>query len=142
VLLLGACTARYVSIGPGGHHRFDIDGQVRDIELVSPTILGWVFPGDRTRVESAQFSPDGEWLYLSAGRGVGDQLATVTLYYPQDGLLIVDVRLITIPSPGRSAVGLLFGTRVHLQRPIVGGHPPLTVDDSTGDPIAVGNYLP
>ena len=142
MLLLGACTARYISVGPGGHHRFDVGGEVRDLPLGSPTLLGWILPGDRTRIESAQFSPDGQWLYLAATRGVADQLATVTLYYPQDGLLVVDMRLITTPNLGGPAIGILFATRVQLERPIVGGHPPLTIDDSTGDPIVVGSYLP
>ncbi len=49
VLRLGACTARYVSLGPDAHHRFTVGvGQVRQMPLVSPTLLGWLTPGDRT----------------------------------------------------------------------------------------------
>jgi hypothetical protein len=143
VLLVGAFTARYVSIGPGGHHRFDIGGEVLDLPLISPTILGWILPGDRARIESAQFSPDGRWLYLSATRGHGDQLASVTLTRPYDGVLLVDLRLITSPIPGgRSAVGILFGTRVWLDQPIYNQLPPITIDVSTDRAVVIGSYFP
>lgn len=142
MVLLGAFTARYVSLGPGGHHRFDIDGEVRDLPLISPTILGWILPGDRARIESAQFSPDGRWMYLSAMRGEGDQLATVTLTRPYDGVLLVDLRLITTLSAGGSDVGLLFGTRVWLDQPIYNQLPPITIDVSTDRAVVIGSYFP
>jgi hypothetical protein len=142
VLLVGAFTARYVSLGPGGHHTFDIGGEVRDLPLISPTILGWILPGDRARIESAQFSPDGRWLYLSAMRGERDQLASVTLTRPYDGVLLVDLRLITTPSAGGSDVGLLFGTRVWLDQPIYNQLPPITIDMSTDMAVVIGSYFP
>jgi hypothetical protein len=142
VLLLGVVTARYVSLGPGGHHRFDTGGEVRDLPLVSPTLLGWILPGDRARIESAQFSPDGRWLYLSSIRGEGDQLASVTLSKTFPGVVVVDLRLIQIPSPGRTAVGLLFATRVLFDEPWYEGHPPITIDASTGSPVVIGSYIP
>jgi hypothetical protein len=143
VLLLGACTARYVSLGPDAHHRFSIGaGQVRDMPLVSPTLLGWILPGDQTRVDGAQFSPDGRWLYLSSSRGVGDQLASATLSRSTEGELSVELRLIQIPSPGRSAIGLFFGTRIWLDEPVDSGHPPVVIDATTGDPIAVDPFIP
>ena len=143
LLLLGACTARYVSLGPDAHHRFSIGaGQFRDMPLVSPTLLGWIVPGEQTRVDGAQFTPDGRWLYLSSSRGVGDQLASATLSRPTEGELSVELRLIQIPSPGRSAIGLFFGTRIWLDKPVDSGHPPRIIDASTGDPVAVEPYLP
>jgi len=142
VLLLGACTARYVSLGPGGHHRFKIGGEVRDLPLVSPTLLGWIVPGDPAHIEGAQFSPDGRWLYLSSTRGEGDQLASVTLSRPQDGVLLVDLRLITVPNLGRSAVGLYFGTRVWLDQPVYEGLPPITIDVSTDRAVVIGSFVP
>jgi hypothetical protein len=142
VLLLGACTARYVSLGPAGHHRFDLGREVRDLPLISPTLLGWILPGDPARIESAQFSPDGRWLYLSSTRGEGDQLASVTISRPHDGVLVVDVRLITIPSPGRSAVGLLFGTRVWIDQWWYDGHPPITIDASTDRSVVITSFKP
>ena len=143
VLVIGAFAARYVSLGPGGTHKFDVGGEVRSLPLMSPTILGWVTPGDPTRIESAQYSPDGQWLYLSATRGVGDQLASVTLSSPSPGVLIVDARLITYPIPAaRSAIGILFGTRVRLEHFWYEGHPPITMDASTGDPVVVDSYIP
>ena len=142
VLLLAGFTARYVSLGPEGHHTFDIAGQDRELPLLSPTLLGWIMPGERARIESAQISPDGRWLYLAATRGVGDQLASVTLDRPQDGVVRVDLRLITTPSPGRSAVGLLFATRVELNPPQVPGYPPITIDASTGRSMIIGSYVP
>jgi len=142
VLVLGAFTARYVSVGPEGQHTFDIAGQDRELPLLSPTLLGWIMPGERARIESAQISPDGRWLYLAATRGVGDQLASVTLDRPQDGVVRVDLRLITTPSPGRSAVGLLFATRVELNPPQVPGYPPITIDASTGRSMIIGSYVP
>jgi hypothetical protein len=142
VLLLGAFTARYVSIGPGGYHKFDIGGEVRDLPLISPTILGWVLPGDRARIESAQFSPDGRWMYLSAIRGERDQLASVTLTRPYDGVLLVELRLITIPSAGGTAIGLGFGTRVWLDEPIYNQKPPITIDVSTDRAVVIGSYVP
>ena len=142
VLLLGACTARYVSIGLGGQHKFDIGGEVRELPLMAPTILGWVVPGEPTRIDSAQYSPDGQWLYLSATRGVGDQLASVTLSSPHPGVLVVDVRLVTYPIPGaRTAVGILFGTRVKLEHFWYQGHPPITMDASRDEPVVVDSYL-
>jgi hypothetical protein len=143
VLLLGAFTARYVSIGLGGHHKFDLGGEVRDLPLISPTLLGWILPpGDPQPIESAQFSPDGRWLYLASTRGVGDQLASVTISKTFPGVMVVDVRLITIPSPGRTAVGLLFATRVLFHEPWYEGHPPLTIDASTGRPVVIETYIP
>ena len=142
VLVLAAFTARYVSIGPGGHHRFDTGAGVRDLPLVSPTLLGWILPGGRTQLESAQVSPDGLWLYLSASRGVGDQLASVTLTRTFPGVVVVDMRLITIPSPGRSAVGLLFGTRLWLNEWWYEGHPPLIIDASTGSSVVITTFIP
>ena len=142
VLLLGAFTARYVSIGPEEHHSFDVGGGEQELLLVTPTLLGWIGPGDRTSIESVQFSPDGRWMYLHAIRGVGDQLASVSLSRPQDGVLVVDVRLITIPSPGRTAVGLSFATRVWLDPPLWEGIPPITLDASTGRSVVVGSYIP
>jgi hypothetical protein len=142
VLLLGAFTARYVSLGPGGHHRFDIGGEVQDLPLISPTILGWILPGDRARIESVQFSPDGRWMYLSAMRGERDQLATVTMTRPYDGVLVVDLRLIETPSAGGSDVGLLFGTRVWLDEPIWNQKPPITIDVSTDRAVVIGSYKP
>jgi hypothetical protein len=142
VLLLGAFTARYVSLGPGGHHEFDIGGEVRDLPLISPTLLGWILPGDRARIESAQFSPDGRWLYLSSTRGERDQLASVTLTRPYDGVLLVDLRLITTPSAGGSDVGLLFGTRVWLDQPIYNQLPPITIDVSTDRAVVIGSFMP
>lgn len=142
VLLLGACTARYVSLGPGGHHRFSIGGEVRDLPLVSPTLLGWILPGDPARIESAQFSPDGRWLYLSSTRGEGDQLASVTFSRPHDGVIVVDLRLIAIPSPGRSDIGLLFGTRVWVDQWWYDGHPPITIDASTNRAVVIGSFMP
>jgi hypothetical protein len=142
VLLLGAFAARYVSLGPGGHHRFDVGGEVRDLPLISPTILGWILPGDRARIEGAQFSPDGRWMYLSSTRGEGDQLASVTLTRPYDGVLLVDLRLITTPSAGGSDVGLLFGTRVWLDQPIYNQKPPITIDVSTDRAVVIGSFMP
>ena len=143
MLLLGACTARYVSLGPDAHHRFSIGaGQVRDMPLVSPTLLGWILPGDQTRVDGAQFSPDGGWLYLNSSRGVGDQLASATLSRSSGGVLRVELRLITIPNLGRSAVGLLFGTRIRLDQPVDVEHPPAVIDASTSDPIVVDPFIP
>jgi hypothetical protein len=142
VLVVGAFAARYVSLGPGGHHKFDIGGEVRELPLISPTILGWVLPGERARIESAQFSPDGSWVYLSSLRGEHDQLASVTLSRPGPGVLVVDVRLIEVPSAGGTAVGLLFGTRVWFDEPWYDGHPPITIDASTGDPVVVDSYIP
>jgi TolB protein len=55
-----------------------------------------------------QFSPDGRCLYLLSGRGVGDQLATATVTRPKASVLLVELRLVTIPNLGRTAVGLLF----------------------------------
>ncbi len=115
---------------------------MRDLPLISPTLLGWILPGERTRIESAQFSQDGRWMYLSSTRGVGDQLASVVLSRPQDGVLIVDVRLITIPSPGRTAIGLLFATRVWLDPPLWEGYPPITIDASTGRSVVIGSFIP
>ena len=142
VLLLGACTARYVSLAPDGHHRFKFGLQVQDVPLVSPTLLGWILPGDTTRVEGVQFSPDGRWLYLSSVRGEGDQLASATLARSKEGELSVELRLIQIPSPGRTAIGLLFGTRIWLDQPVDGGRPPTIIDASTGDPVAVDPFIP
>ena len=142
VLLIGAFAARYVSIGPGGTHNFDVGGEVRDLPLISPTILGWILPGDRARIEGAQFSPDGRWLYLSAIRGERDQLASVTLTRPYDGVLLVDLRLITIPGAGGTAIGLGFGTRVWLDEPIYNQKPPITIDVSTDRAVVIGSYLP
>ena len=141
-LLLGTFTARYVSIGPGGHHKFDVGGDVQELPLISPTLLGWVAPGDRARIDSAQYSPDGQWLYLSAMRGERDQLASVTLSSPHPGVLIVDVRLITVPSAGGSDIGVLFGTRVPLQHFWYQGHPPITMDASRDEPVVVESYIP
>jgi hypothetical protein len=141
-LLLGACTARYVSLGPEAHHRFDVGhGEIRDMPLVSPTLLGWILPGDRTPVESAQFSPDGQWLYLSSSRGIGDELASATVSRPKNSVLVVDLRLITIPNLGRSAVGLYFGTRVSLDQTVDVGNPPIVRDAGTGDPVPVGPFI-
>jgi len=141
VLVLGACAARYVSLGPEAQHRFDLgNGDVRDIPLISPTLLGWILPGDQTRVESAQFAPDGRCLYLLSGRGVGDQLATATVTRPKNSVLLVELRLITIPSPGRPAIGLYFGTRVCLDQPI--GETHLVRDASTGDQVGVDPFIP
>ena len=142
VLLLGAFAARYVSLGPGGHHRFDIGGEVQELPLISPTILGWVLPGGQARIESAQFSPDGRWMFLSSTRGEHDQLASVTLTWPQDGVVLVEVRLITTPSAGGTDIGIPFGTRVLLDRPLFDEHPPITMDVSTGRPVVVDTYLP
>ena len=142
VLLLGAFTARYVSLGPGGNHRFDIGGEVQELPLISPTILGWILPGERAEIDSAQFSPDGRVLYLSAFRGDGDQLASVTLSWPQDGVVIVDLRLITPPSAGRNAALYLFGTRVLLDRPLFDEHVPITFDASTGRTVVVESFIP
>jgi hypothetical protein len=142
VLLLGACTARYVSIGPGGHHRFDVGGEVRDLPLISPTLLGWILPGDPARIDSVQFSPDGGWMYLSSSRGEGDQLASVTLSRPHAGVLVVDLRLITTPSAGRSDIGHLFATRVWFNEPWHGEHPPITLDASTGRSVVIGSFVP
>ena len=142
VLVLGAVTARYVSVGPGGHHRFDIGGEVRDLPLISPTLLGWVLPGERARIESAQFSPDGRWMYVSSTRGVGDQLASITLTKTFPGVVVVDLRLIQIPSAGRSDVGLLFATRALFDEPWWQGHPPITIDASTGNPVVIETYIP
>ena len=142
VVLLVAFTARYVSIGPEEHHTFDVGGGKQELLLVSPTLLGWIGPGDRTSIESVQFSPDGRWMYVYATRGVGDQLASVSLSRPQDGVLVVDVRLITIPSPGRSAVGLSFATRVWLDPPLWVGIPPITIDASTGRSVVIGSWIP
>ena len=142
VLVLSAVTARYVSLGPGGHHRFDIGSEVRDLPLVSPTLLGWILPGDRAQIESAQVSPDGSWLYLSSSRGVGDQLASVTLSRTHPGVVVVDLRLITVPNLGRSAIGLLFGTRVWLDEWWFEGHPPLIIDASTGSSVVITTFIP
>jgi hypothetical protein len=143
VLVVGAFTARYVSIGPGGTHKFDIGGEVYDLPLLSPTILGWILPGDRARIEGAQFSPDGRWLYLSSTRGEGDQLASVTLTRPYDGVLLVDLRLIQSPIPGaRPAVGILFGTRVWLDQPIWNQKPPITIDVSADRAVVIGSWVP
>jgi hypothetical protein len=142
MLLLGACTARYVSLGPGGHHRFDIGGEVRDLPLISPTLLGWVLPGDPARIDSVQFSPDASWMYLSSSRGEGDQFASVTLSRPHDGVLVVDLRLIAIPSAGRSDIRQLFATRVWFNEPWHAGHPPITIDASTGGPIVIESFIP
>jgi hypothetical protein len=142
VLLLGAFTARYVSLGPGGHHRFDTGSEVRDLPLVSPTLLGWILPGDHARIESAQVSPDGLWLYLSSIRGEGDQLASVSLTRTFPGVMVVDLRLIQIPSSGRSDVGLLFGTRVWLNEWWYEGHPPLIIDASTGRSVVITTFIP
>jgi hypothetical protein len=144
VLVLGACTARYVSIGPGGHHRFDVGGEVRDLPLISSTLLGWILPGDPARIDSVQFSPDGGWMYLSSSRGEGDQLASVTLSRPHAGagVLVVDLRLITIPSAGRSDIGRPFATRVWFGESWYEGHPPITIDASTGGPIVVESFKP
>ena len=143
VLLVGAFAARYVSIGPGGNHEFDVGGEVYDLPLLSPTILGWILPGDPARVESAQFSPDGRWMYLSAMRGEGDQLASVTLTRPYDGVLLVDLRLMPSPMPGaRPAAGILFGTRVWLDQPLWNQKPPITIDVSTDRAVVIGSYRP
>lgn len=142
VLLLGACTARYVSIGPGGHHTFDIGGDVREVPMISPTLLGWILPGDPARIESVQFSPDGRWMYLSAMRGEGDQLASVGVTRPYDGVLLVDLRLVTIPSAGRSDVLEPFGTRVRLAQPLYDAHPPITIDVSQDKAVVIGSYIP
>ena len=142
VLLLGVFTARYVSLGPGGHHRFDTGAEVRDLPLVSPTLLGWILPGDHARIESAQVSADGSWLYLSAMRGEGDQLASVSVTRTHPGVVVVDLRLIQIPSPGRTAIGLLFGTRVWLDEWWFEGHPPLIIDASTGSSVVITTFIP
>ena len=142
VLVLGACTARYVSLGPGGHHRFSIAGEIREVPMISPTLLGWILPERQARIESAQFSPDGRWLYLASGRGEGDQLASVTLTRPYDGVLLVDLRLIAIPSAGHTAQGFYFGTRVWLDQPIYQGLPPITIDVSTDSAVVIGTYQP
>jgi hypothetical protein len=142
VLLLGVFTARYVSLGPGGNHRFDTGSEVRDLPLVSPTLLGWILPGDRARIDSAQVSPDGLWLYLSSIRGEGDQLASITLTRTVPGVVVVDLRLITIPSAGHPAVGFLFGTRVWLDEWWYEGHPPLIIDASTGSSVVITTFIP
>ena len=142
ILLLGAFTARYVSIGPGGHHKFHTADGVQDLPLISPTILGWVVPGDRAHIESAQFSPDGQWMYLSGLRGERDQLGSVTLSSPHPGVLVVDVRLVEVPSAGGSDIGLLFGTRVRLEHFWYQGHPPITMDASRDEPVVVDSYIP
>ena len=141
VLLIGAFAARYVSIGPGGNHTFDVGGADRDLPLISPTLLGWVLPGERASIKAAQFSADGRWIYLAATRGEGDQLASITLDRPQDGVIRIDVRLITIPSAGRSDVGLLFATRVELDPPQVPGYPAITIDASTGRSVQIGSFI-
>ena len=74
-------------------------------------------------------------------RGVGDQLS-VALSRPQDGVLVVDVRLVTIPSPGRTAVGLDFADTVWLDPPLWEGYPPITIDASTGRSVVIGSFVP
>ena len=142
VLLLGACTARYVSLGPEGHHTFDVEGEDRELPLLSPTLLGWIGPGDQAPIETVQFSPDNRWMYLVASRGANDQLASVSISRPQDGVLVVDVRLITTPNPGGPAIGIWFATRVWLDPPLWEGIPPITLDASTGRSVVVGSYIP
>ena len=142
VLVIGAFAARYVSIGPGGHHKFDVAGDVQDLPLLSPTILGWIGPTRPARIDSTQFSPDGDWMYLSSLRGERDQLASVTLTSPHPGVLVVDLRLIEVPSAGGTAVGILFGTRVPLEHFWYQGHPPIVMDASRDEPVVVDSYLP
>jgi hypothetical protein len=144
VVLLAAFSARYVSLTPEGRHRFDVAGGKRDLPLISPTLLGWILPGRHAQIQSAQFSPDGEWLYLSAGRGEGEQLASVTLSAPYPGRLEVGVRLISLPTAalGSPAYGVLFATRVPLDIWEYQGHPPITIDVGTGRPVVIETYVP
>jgi len=142
VLVLVAFAARYVSLGPEGQHTFDVAGGKREVTLLSPTLLGWIAPGDPTRIETVQFSPDNRWMYLVAGRGLYDQLASVSLSRPQDGVLVVDVRLITTPNLGGPAIGNYFATRVYLDPPLWVGIPPITIDASTRRSVVIGSYIP
>ena len=142
VVLLGGFTARYVSLGPGGSHKFDLGSEVRDLPLISPTLLGWILPGDPIHIDSVQFSPDNRWMYVSALRGPADQLGSVTLSRPQDGVLVVEVRLVTFPGTGGTAIGIPFATPVFLDPPLWEGIPPITLDASTGRSVVVGSYRP
>jgi hypothetical protein len=81
-------------------------------------------------------------MYLSAMRGERDQLATVSMTRPYDGVLVVDLRLIETPSAGGSDVGILFGTRVWLDEPIWNQKPPITIDVSTDRAVVIGSYKP
>jgi hypothetical protein len=141
VLVIGAFAARYVSIGPGGHHKFNLGGEVQDLPLLSPTLLGWILPGGPARIESVQFSPDGRVMYVYAIRGQGDQLASVTHVWVKDGVLIVDLRL-TQALGARNAAGYSFGTRIELSRPLYDEFPPITIDASTGRTVPVETYIP
>ena len=143
VLVLGACTARYVSIGSGGTHEFDLGSEVRDLPLLTPTLLGWVMPiGDPVPIQGVQFSPDNRWLYLWALRGPADQVASVTINRPHDGVWRLDLRLISYPTAGSTAIGIPFATRVYLDPPLWQGYPPITMDVSTGRAVVVSSYRP
>jgi len=124
-----------------GTHQFTLIGDAGafELEVWDPPPVGAPFAGKPDSVLAAQFSPDGQWLYLAVGGPCDFTVARVGAH-EQQGALGVDVAIRDECNVTCAACAGVRATRVHLSPSVDPQHAPAV--QVNGKPVEVEPWLP
>jgi hypothetical protein len=141
---LGAALIVGCEAGPPttvGTHRFGISSDY-PMPVEDPPTTGSFLGSSTAGIGTAQFSPDGAWLYVTWADCGSCTLASRSLDRSTPGVLAVTVGTQSHCYLSCAANARLGATRFALDPPIDPANPPSVVSASSGEPVPVEPWLP